>query len=91
MPSVRDDALKPSLLVGGRALQLGQERLVGFLDVDPAVLHRLDAVGALISWPAAASDRRTIELQPGSWSPNGRCYQHLSSIAPNDWFCNEGR
>lgn len=88
MPSVRDGALKPSLVVGGRALQLGQERLVGFLDVDPAVLHRLDAVGALIS-SRAASDRRTIKLQPGLWSPNGRCDQHLSSIAPNDWFCNE--
>jgi hypothetical protein len=39
--------LKPGLVFGRRALELKQERPFDLLDIDAAVLHRLDGVGQL--------------------------------------------
>jgi hypothetical protein len=39
--------IKPSLVLGRRALELIDERPIDLLDVNPAVLHRLDGVGQL--------------------------------------------
>src|ERR1700740_1734337 len=44
-PAVGDGALKAGLVFGRRALELVQEWAVDLLDIDAAVLHRLEGVG----------------------------------------------
>jgi hypothetical protein len=46
-PALGNGALKPGLVLGGRALELIDEGPVDLLDIDPAVLHRLEGVGQL--------------------------------------------
>jgi hypothetical protein len=46
-PALGDGALKTGLVFRRRALELIKERPVDLLDVDAAVLHRLEGVGPL--------------------------------------------
>jgi hypothetical protein len=46
-PALLDRAIETSLILGRRTLQLEQERPIDLLDIDPAILDRLESVGEL--------------------------------------------
>jgi hypothetical protein len=54
-PAALDGVLDPGLVLGGRALDLVQERPIDLLDVDAAILHGLDAARDLDQLRAAVA------------------------------------
>jgi hypothetical protein len=54
-PSLRNRQIKACLVLGRRALQFKDKGAVDFLNVDPAILYRLDRIGDLDQFRAAAS------------------------------------